>query len=543
MRRELTRIYKGPYGWTGDTMFTDINGYDWDITTMKRSNGLVTSVAKAGTFSDGERFTGFAYAPFTDPSITLLTEKATATESIIKAMHYKALALFDQKLENDELPVRKVTQEQGGVKRGTIFYLDNVRHDEKRDLVAYEVKKGPWGVQVSYIDIENLTMGVASKVEPEADRFGIGYYYDPALPPMPEDELNNLLLDALAKKKKDEAAAARRKDEADRVRREKIEKGKAIVKVPSWAEAVVLAQLWVTDRDPYADYSNSYAEEGKSVYLAWSRTARNNMQELRKAASKFPETEMFGPGYGIYKPYVIHADTYRKGQRSEWHREMHQDDKRDQLEFRTMAEAQQHIDKQGKPRDINAEEGVMTFDWYIDEVNIERTNDYRPSYYLGEPYGDGWKVVKQRFDAKNERDLENLYIAAAEGRYLANVAEPSAPKQTAVAITGTSGIAMEMVKTVHTQKGFDLWVVKLADRVDKDTYTALNAEAKRLGGWYSSFRGAGAVPGFQFKSEDAARQFMGQGAATVPEDETIAIRARAAATALKLKLKLMQMKY
>jgi hypothetical protein len=76
---------------------------------------------------------------------------------------------------------------------------------------------------------------------------------------------------------------------------------------------------------------------------------------------------------------------------------------------------------------------------------------------------------------------------------------------------------MEMVKTVHTQKGYDLWVVKMNDRVDKDTYTALNAKAKSLGGYYSSFRGAGAIPGFQFKTEDAARSFMGS-AAPAPQD-------------------------
>lgn len=75
-----------------------------------------------------------------------------------------------------------------------------------------------------------------------------------------------------------------------------------------------------------------------------------------------------------------------------------------------------------------------------------------------------------------------------------------------------TNVGMEMVKTVHTQKGYDLFVVKMSDRVDKDTYTALNAKAKSLGGWYSSFRGAGAIPGFQFKTEDAARNFMGSAA-------------------------------
>lgn len=69
-------------------------------------------------------------------------------------------------------------------------------------------------------------------------------------------------------------------------------------------------------------------------------------------------------------------------------------------------------------------------------------------------------------------------------------------------------INAEMVETKHTQKGHDLFVVKLIDRVEKDVYTTLNTAAKRLGGYYSSYRGMGATPGFQFTTQDAADKFM-----------------------------------
>ena len=61
--------------------------------------------------------------------------------------------------------------------------------------------------------------------------------------------------------------------------------------------------------------------------------------------------------------------------------------------------------------------------------------------------------------------------------------------------------------TVHAKKGFPVHVVTLAERVDRAVYDELLAEAKALGGWYSSFRGKGAIPGFQFKKLENARTF------------------------------------
>jgi hypothetical protein len=66
----------------------------------------------------------------------------------------------------------------------------------------------------------------------------------------------------------------------------------------------------------------------------------------------------------------------------------------------------------------------------------------------------------------------------------------------------------EIVKTVHTRDNYDLWVVKAADRVEREIYNDWNATAKKLGGWYSSFKGRGATPGFQFKTEESAQAFQ-----------------------------------
>lgn len=68
--------------------------------------------------------------------------------------------------------------------------------------------------------------------------------------------------------------------------------------------------------------------------------------------------------------------------------------------------------------------------------------------------------------------------------------------------------AGELIATKHTKHGHDLFVVQLAERVERDAYDTLNGSAKRLGGSYSSYRGNGAVPGFQFRTREAAEAFQ-----------------------------------
>lgn len=66
----------------------------------------------------------------------------------------------------------------------------------------------------------------------------------------------------------------------------------------------------------------------------------------------------------------------------------------------------------------------------------------------------------------------------------------------------------EIIATRHTQKGHDLFVVRLEDRVSREDYLALLSSAKKLGGYYSKFRGNGAVPGFQFTEREQAEAFL-----------------------------------
>lgn len=85
--------------------------------------------------------------------------------------------------------------------------------------------------------------------------------------------------------------------------------------------------------------------------------------------------------------------------------------------------------------------------------------------------------------------------------------ETKEERQGAIGVAGQT-VEGQIIETKHTQKGHDLFVVQLAERVSKEDYTTLNAAAKKMGGYYSSFRGRGAVPGFQFTERAQAEAFV-----------------------------------
>lgn len=77
-------------------------------------------------------------------------------------------------------------------------------------------------------------------------------------------------------------------------------------------------------------------------------------------------------------------------------------------------------------------------------------------------------------------------------------------------ITGVKlgDIDFKYAETTHSKKGTALYVVSLTGRVEKEVYSDLNAKAKKLGGYYSSYNKDGAIPGFQFGSKEGAEKFM-----------------------------------
>lgn len=67
--------------------------------------------------------------------------------------------------------------------------------------------------------------------------------------------------------------------------------------------------------------------------------------------------------------------------------------------------------------------------------------------------------------------------------------------------------AYTITKQYHEKKDIDIYVVRLIEKVDTDTFDELKSLAKTNHGYYSSFRG---VNGFVFKTNDDAESFVSE---------------------------------
>lgn len=111
--------------------------------------------------------------------------------------------------------------------------------------------------------------------------------------------------------------------------------------------------------------------------------------------------------------------------------------------------------------------------------------------------------ARMQLTPEQRKQYDLLSATKSRGERLANKENGKAEIKTAVQTS-----AGTIIESTHTKHGHDLFIVQLADRVDRDSYSVLNANAKKLGGYYSSFRGNGAIVGFQFKTRDAADAFL-----------------------------------
>jgi hypothetical protein len=104
-----TRVSKGAYGWTAKTSTKDpINGYDYEITTLKRYNKDLLSDAQGGTSEDKGGYKMFTYMMYQDPSIALVrTTPKVVNEKKVREQHQEALEKFKQLYAEGKLPKRK----------------------------------------------------------------------------------------------------------------------------------------------------------------------------------------------------------------------------------------------------------------------------------------------------------------------------------------------------------------------------------------------------------------------------------------------------
>lgn len=111
--------------------------------------------------------------------------------------------------------------------------------------------------------------------------------------------------------------------------------------------------------------------------------------------------------------------------------------------------------------------------------------------------GDYVKSAK-RFDFKSEADRQRFFDKVA------------APSPVTEAPSAPSGVTFKTGETIHAKTKAKLFVATANERVAGDVYSQMNAVAKANGGYYSSFKGNGAIPGFQFKSAEERGKFLAQ---------------------------------
>lgn len=137
----------------------------------------------------------------------------------------------------------------------------------------------------------------------------------------------------------------------------------------------------------------------------------------------------------------------------------------------------------------------------------------------------GYNNIKDFFNAIEDLTLPKRI---SPGKYAIEPAsEPvEAGNSNTPNIPGVSDLA-EVVKNFHEKQQRDNWVVKLKLKVDESEFGQMRDLAKGMGGYYSSFKGKGAVPGFQFDNEEKANEFYsmitGEG---IPEPEKMSLADR-----------------
>ncbi len=111
---------------------------------------------------------------------------------------------------------------------------------------------------------------------------------------------------------------------------------------------------------------------------------------------------------------------------------------------------------------------------------------------------------EEKLSKKQLKTYDNLIA----DRVLSNRKE--ATQQNAERLAQRTGdIEFETTETVHAKKNIDLFVVKLAgERLERSRFAELRSLSKQFNGYYSRYRGQGAVPGFQFESEADRKGFI-----------------------------------
>lgn len=95
------KAYKGFHGLKAENYFENVNGYDWNVVTMKRYGGDLVSSARGGKSNKSDGYEMFTF-DWDSPSIKLVSSRPSrVTEKVIEEQHKLALQTFKDKMESE----------------------------------------------------------------------------------------------------------------------------------------------------------------------------------------------------------------------------------------------------------------------------------------------------------------------------------------------------------------------------------------------------------------------------------------------------------
>lgn len=200
---ENTRIYKSFHGWMGVTK-TKVNGKCWELTTMKRNSGAISTHCHIVEDLGGGAISFSCFQPANESFHLNVVKGVKATEQAIKAAHYKALAEFDAKQEAGELPSAK---EEYKIEVGQVLFTDNPRYDNENRRAIYAIEQTKIGTIYKTVNLDGTGKRQDSHIRPYSEKFGIGVYYKEG-DVINEDQVLALLIDATEYEKQEEARKA-----------------------------------------------------------------------------------------------------------------------------------------------------------------------------------------------------------------------------------------------------------------------------------------------------------------------------------------------
>ena len=418
------RVYKHfSNGWTAESRVFNLNGHDWDITTLKRSSGYIVSKAQACKFGNKKWNTSMEFTMFSDPSLKLIECKKRATQNSVTDLHKVAILKFLKLAEQKELPGK--TNPGYEIKVGHIIYFDSIQNGSGQKVVYQIEEVSRMKKRYLFIDLEKMILGSTDRVRNFKEKFGIGYYYN-------EGEYfsdTKMLFDKVEQARQLEADRRDQeridKENAAIQRASDIEKGRTILNIPKGVTHVIVADLKEDKSDPHTDYFASRTVD--TVYLAFSSHRRQLFPELRRAALRFDQT----------------------------------------------------IDL------ASADEKVENRDYY---------------YWIGNHPHRGWQVRKEEL---TDQIIDDLYVAAAQGKYLCESNDCNNHDK-----EDNSSPLFIAAQTIHSKKGHHLYVATLKEEVERQTFLSIRTRAKTYNGYYSSYKKDGAIPGFQFLTQQDRDQFI-----------------------------------